>query len=86
MRIDGPYGEFSEHPEWTHYKTLVIIAGGIGVSPTACAPLQFFVWLLWIDDVVGLVSAAASAVACMTGMVKTGSCEITAHLSAASWA
>lgn len=32
MRIDGPYGEFAEHPEWTHYKTLVIIAGGIGVG------------------------------------------------------
>lgn len=32
MRVDGPYGEFQEHPEWTHYKTLVIIAGGIGVS------------------------------------------------------
>lgn len=31
MRVDGPYGEFAEHPEWTHYKTLVIIAGGIGV-------------------------------------------------------
>ncbi len=40
MRVDGPYGEFAEHPEWTHYKTLVIIAGGIGVSaasdPTFC--------------------------------------------------
>ncbi|CAL5218771.1 g490 [Coccomyxa viridis] len=33
MRVDGPYGEFAEHPEWTHYKTLVIIAGGIGVTP-----------------------------------------------------
>lgn len=33
MRVDGPYGEFQEHPEWTHYNTLIIIAGGIGVSP-----------------------------------------------------
>ena len=32
MRVDGPYGEFQDHPEWTHYSTLVIVAGGIGAS------------------------------------------------------
>ena len=32
MRVDGPYGEFQDHPEWTHYQTLVIVAGGIGVQ------------------------------------------------------
>ena len=32
MRVDGPYGEFQDHPEWTHYRTLVIVAGGIGAS------------------------------------------------------
>lgn len=34
MRIDGPYGEFEERPEWTRHRTLVLIAGGIGV----CSP------------------------------------------------
>lgn len=37
MRVDGPYGEFQDHPEWTHYQTLVIVAGGIGVSPLRCS-------------------------------------------------
>ena len=40
MRVDGPYGEFAEHPEWTHYKTLVIIAGGIGVGTACDVPLR----------------------------------------------
>lgn len=31
MRIDGPYGEFEERPEWTRHRTLAIFAGGIGV-------------------------------------------------------
>ena len=33
MRIDGPYGESVHEPEWTKYRTLVVIAGGIGVCP-----------------------------------------------------
>lgn len=33
MRIDGPYGEFEERPEWTRHRTLAIFAGGIGVRP-----------------------------------------------------
>ncbi|CAL8470322.1 g9864 [Coccomyxa elongata] len=33
MRIDGPYGEFEERPEWTRHRTLAIFAGGIGVTP-----------------------------------------------------
>ena len=36
MRVDGPYGEFQDHPEWTHYRTLVIVAGGIGASLLCC--------------------------------------------------
>ena len=31
VRVDGPYGYASE-PEWTLYDTVVMIAGGIGVS------------------------------------------------------
>ena len=31
MRVDGPYGEFEERPEWTRHRTLAIFAGGIGV-------------------------------------------------------
>jgi predicted ferric reductase len=31
MRVDGPYGELEDRPEWTHHRTLVIFAGGIGV-------------------------------------------------------
>ncbi len=32
VRVDGPYGYASE-PEWTLYDTLIMVAGGIGVSP-----------------------------------------------------
>ncbi len=35
MRIDGPYGEFEERPEWTRHRTLAIFAGGIGVRAAA---------------------------------------------------
>ena len=31
MRVDGPYGEEEEVPEWTRFRTLVVFAGGIGV-------------------------------------------------------
>jgi hypothetical protein len=31
VRVDGPYGELQHRPEWTRHRTLVIIAGGIGV-------------------------------------------------------
>ena len=37
MRVDGPYGEEEERPEWTYFSTLVIFAGGIGVRG-ACIP------------------------------------------------
>ena len=35
VRVDGPYGHASE-PEWTLYDTIVMVAGGIGVSSPAC--------------------------------------------------
>jgi hypothetical protein len=32
VRADGPYGgHVSNRPEWMHYNTLVMVAGGIGV-------------------------------------------------------
>lgn len=47
MRIDGPYGEEEERPEWTRFRTVVIIAGGIGVryeltspSCSSCSPFS----------------------------------------------
>lgn len=35
VRVDGPYGYASE-PEWTLYDTVVMVAGGIGVSFLHC--------------------------------------------------
>ena len=35
VRVDGPYGYASE-PEWTLYDTIIMVAGGIGVSFPAC--------------------------------------------------
>lgn len=39
MRIDGPYGEEEEVPEWTRFRTLVIFAGGIGVRAPCTRPV-----------------------------------------------
>ena len=38
MRVDGPYGEAVHAPEWTKYRTLVVIAGGIGVRAHTRTP------------------------------------------------
>jgi NAD(P)H-flavin reductase len=31
VRVDGPYGEEEDDPEYTKYPTLAMFAGGIGV-------------------------------------------------------
>jgi hypothetical protein len=51
MRIDGPYGEAVHAPEWTKYRTLVVIAGGIGVRAHihSCLPPQHAYCVAGVD-------------------------------------
>lgn len=31
VRVNGPYG-YASAPEWSHYDTIIMVAGGIGVG------------------------------------------------------
>ena len=65
MRVDGPYGEAEDTPDYIHYPVLALFAGGIGVRevlllsarlfPSLCCPALSLLFALQVTPVLGII-------------------------------